>query len=58
MIAGLPDTFAEVLSLFDVEAAKGGLYHDGRELSKLIGRPTTPLSAVLPAWLPASNASA
>lgn len=51
---GLPDSMAQCYSLFDVDAAKGALFHDGTELSDLIGRPTTPLAEVLPAWLPTS----
>lgn len=41
--AGLPAPWPEGLPTFDVEAAKGALFDDSRELSKLIGRPTTPL---------------
>ncbi|NYT70049.1 hypothetical protein [Pusillimonas noertemannii] len=42
--AGLPAPWPEALPSFDVEAAKGALFDDSRQLSKLIGRPTTPLS--------------
>jgi len=31
------------LPALDVEAAKGALFDDGHALSRLIGRPTTPL---------------
>jgi NAD(P)H dehydrogenase (quinone) len=41
--AGLPAPWPEALPSFDVEAAKGALFDDSRELSKLIGRPTTSL---------------
>lgn len=41
--AGLPAPWAEALAEMDVEASKGALFHDGRELSTLIGRPTTSL---------------
>ncbi len=41
--AGVPAPWPEVLPALDVEVAKGALFHDGRELSQLIGRPTTPL---------------
>lgn len=41
--AGLPAPWPEALASFDVEAAKGALFDDSRELSKLIGRPTTSL---------------
>ncbi len=41
--AGVPAPWPQALAAFDVEAAKGALFDDGRALSKLIGRPTTPL---------------
>lgn len=43
--AGLPEPVAELLSDSDAGAALGGLFDDGRALSGLIGRPTTPLRA-------------
>ncbi len=51
--AGLPGFLAAMLAESDVGAAKGGLFDDGRELSRLIGRPTTPLAEVVRAALPA-----
>lgn len=39
--AGLPDWLATLLSESDVGASKGGLFDDSRQLSRLIGRPTT-----------------
>ena len=42
--AGLPDSVAEALAAWDVDASNGALFDDGRQLSKLIGRPTTPLA--------------
>ena len=39
---GLPGTLADLIADSDVGAAAGGLRDDGRELSALIGRPTTP----------------
>lgn len=44
---GLPEGFAAVLADSDTGASKGGLFDDSRTLSKLIGRPTTPLSSVV-----------
>jgi len=44
---GLPDGLAEMLTDSDTGASKGGLFDDSRALSKLIGRPTTPLAIVL-----------
>ncbi|GKW24711.1 NAD(P)-dependent oxidoreductase [Pectobacterium carotovorum subsp. carotovorum] len=49
--AGLPDVFAQIIADSDVGASKGGLFDDGKQLSRLIGRPTTPLSAVVKATL-------
>jgi len=45
--AGLPEGLAEGLASWDVGASKGGLFDDGHQLSKLLGRPTTLLSAVI-----------
>lgn len=42
--AGLPDGFAGVLADSDVGASKGGLFHDGRQISALTGRPTATLA--------------
>ena len=44
---GLPVPLAQAYASFDVGAAQGALLEQGRELSKLIGRPTTPLSAAV-----------
>ncbi|MBU4681569.1 SDR family oxidoreductase [Cedecea davisae] len=41
--AGLPEGFADLLANSDSGAEKGGLFDDGHQLSKLIGRPTTSL---------------
>lgn len=41
---GLPDGLAEAIAGWDVAASKGALFEEGRQLSTLIGRPTTPLS--------------
>jgi NAD(P)H dehydrogenase (quinone) len=49
--AGLPELVAELLANSDAAAAKGALFDDGRQLSKLIGRPTTSLSAAVKAAL-------
>ena len=40
---GLPDEVADLIADADVSASRGGLEDDGRQLSALIGRPTTPL---------------
>ncbi|MCD5974178.1 SDR family oxidoreductase [Pseudomonas quasicaspiana] len=42
--AGLPGFVADLLSDSDAAAAKGALFDDRRQLSALIGRPTTPLA--------------
>lgn len=44
---GLPEGFAGALAGFDVDASNGALFHDGKDLSWLIGRPTTPMSATV-----------
>ena len=41
---GLPDIFAEAIASWDVGASEGDLFDDSHQLSKLIGRPTTPLA--------------
>lgn len=41
---GLPAGLADMLADSDAGASKGGLFDDSRTLSKLIGRPTTPLA--------------
>ncbi|QLF91694.1 SDR family oxidoreductase [Pseudomonas sp. ABC1] len=41
---GLPAGLAALLAESDVGASKGGLFDDSRQLSALIGRPTTPLA--------------
>ena len=45
--AGLPAGLAHMLAQSDEAASRGGLYDDSRTLSRLIGRPTTPLAAVV-----------
>lgn len=49
--AGLPPPFAALLAQSDAAAANGALFDDSRTLSKLIGRPTTPLKDVIAAAL-------
>ncbi|MDD4968339.1 MAG: SDR family oxidoreductase [Paludibacter sp.] len=44
---GLPEGIAQMLSDSDTGASKGGLFDDKKQLSALIGRPTTPLATVL-----------
>jgi len=41
---GLPEGFANAIANWDTGASKGDLQEDGKQLSKLIGRSTTPLS--------------
>ncbi|BFM50123.1 SDR family oxidoreductase [Marinomonas sp. THO17] len=41
--AGLPEAFADILADSDVGASKGALYSESKDLSTLIGRPTTPI---------------
>lgn len=42
--AGLPEVLATGLASWDVSASQGALFDDSRQLSRLIGRPTTPLA--------------
>lgn len=44
---GLPGFVAEAIASWDVSASKGDLFDDSHTLSKLIGRPTKPLSDVV-----------
>lgn len=49
--AGLPEGLSAAIAGWDVGAAQGALYDDGKALSGLIGRPTTPLADVVKAAL-------
>ena len=49
--ASLPEPLAGLLADSDAGASKGGLFDDKRQLSTLIGRPTTPLAALMQAAL-------
>ncbi|MFP3506031.1 SDR family oxidoreductase [Burkholderia sp. SIMBA_062] len=53
--AGLPAPVAELLADSDDHAARGALFDEGRQMSALIGRPTTPLSASVAAALAAAQ---
>ncbi len=48
---GLPEPLAALLSDSDTGASKGALFDDSHQLSKLIGRATTPLSKAVEAAL-------
>lgn len=48
---GLPEGFAGVLADSDTQAGQGALFDDSRTLSRLIGRPTTPIAATVAAAL-------
>jgi len=49
--AGLPEPLAGVIADSDTGASRGGLFDDGHQLSRLIGRPTTALGALMAAAL-------
>lgn len=49
--AGLPEPLAGLLADSDTGAANGGLFDDQRQLSRLIGRPTTSLAVLIKAAL-------
>lgn len=42
---GLPEPLANGLANWDVSVSHGAVFDEGHELSKLIGRPTTPMAA-------------
>ena len=44
---GLPKAIAKAVASWDVDASNGALFDGGRQLSALIGRPTTPLSTAV-----------
>jgi len=44
---GLPEMFADAIASWDTGASKGDLFDESHQLSKLIGKPTTPLSATV-----------
>lgn len=44
---GIPEGFANAIASWDTGAAKNDLFDNGHQLSKLIGRPTTPLAQVV-----------
>ena len=48
---GLPEGFAHILADSDVKAAQGALFDDSKTLSRLIGRPTTPMADTVAAAL-------
>ncbi|AIM37621.1 NmrA family transcriptional regulator [Sphingobacterium sp. ML3W] len=45
--AGLPEALATAIASFDTGAANDDLYNNEKQLSALIGRPTTPLASVV-----------
>jgi NAD(P)H dehydrogenase (quinone) len=49
--AGLPDVYASLIADSDAAASRGALFDEGLQLSKLINRPTTPMSASVAAAL-------
>lgn len=48
---GLPEGFAQAIAGWDVAASQGALFDEGRQLSRLIGRPTTLMAASVAAAL-------
>lgn len=44
---GLPEMFAGAIASWDISASKGDLFDNGKQLSLLIGRPTTSLPAAV-----------
>ncbi|MCE1189658.1 MAG: SDR family oxidoreductase [Ignavibacteria bacterium] len=52
---GVPEIYATAIAGWDVSAASGDLFDSGKELSALIGRPTTPLAKTITATLEAGK---
>jgi len=48
---GLPDMYADAIASWDIGASKGDLFDDSHQLSKLIGRKTTPMAESVKAAL-------
>jgi NAD(P)H dehydrogenase (quinone) len=44
---GLPEPLAQAYASYDIGASQGALFEHGRQLSALIGRPTTPLATAV-----------
>ena len=44
---GLPQALAQAIAGWDVAASRGALLDDGHQLSRLIGRPTTPMTVAV-----------
>ena len=44
---GVPEGFARMIAGWDTGASRGALFDDSRQLSKLTGQPTTPLSVAV-----------
>lgn len=42
--AGLPEGLAHAIAGWSADVANGALFHEGKELSQLIGHPTIPLA--------------
>jgi len=53
--AGLPEGLARSIPSWDIGASQGALFDDSHTLSRLIGRPTTPLAALVRQALKASR---
>lgn len=49
--AGLPEPLAAAIASWDVSASRGALFDESHELSRLIGRPTTPMATAVAAAL-------
>ena len=52
---GLPEMFADAIASWDTGASKGDLFNESHQLSKLIGKPTTPLAETVKAALAATK---
>ena len=50
-VAGMPQAFAQIMADADQGIARGDLHTDSGDLTRLLGRPTTPLAATIAAAL-------
>ena len=54
---GVPEPWNGHIANWDVSVSKGDIYDDSRQLSKLIGRPTTPMSQTVAEAIPNNSGS-
>jgi NAD(P)H dehydrogenase (quinone) len=55
--AGVPDWLAAALASWDTDASQGALFDESRQLSRLLGRPTTPMAETVKQALAAASST-